>query len=135
MKLEKLKKKIIDKLIEYDIKIFSKYETEEDGGFCIMCEKILIFLDPKSDDVSISFRIDTNPDESALFVLIIQECVEDIKNISIMESYVFDKNGVIITGEDAQKYVGEKVVSEVQKKIMTKKFFEDVLMNAECFEC
>jgi len=135
MNLEKLRGKIIDKLNEYGVKIFSKYETEEDGGYCILCETLIIFLDSSGEEVSVSFRADTRPDESALFILIIQECVEKIENISVMESYIFDKNGVIKTGEAAYKFIGTMIESEIQRKIKTKKFFEDVLMNADCFEC
>jgi hypothetical protein len=124
---------IINKIAEYGLLLSSDYPTD-DNAHCFIVEGMIIFLDHKNDSLSITFQADSKPEDVASNLLILCE-VDGIEDISIMESYMYDKDGNFITGEDAHNLVKDSLVAKAFKKVAKQTVYTEILNKVNCFNC
>ena len=99
MKVKTLDEKIIDKLVEYGIKIYRKNNQNEET--IIMADKMIISVIENSE-ILINFHICSKPSYSARIVIILKE-IKNLKKIMVGEDFLFNDDGKYIEGEDAIK--------------------------------
>lgn len=99
MKGKTLDEKIIDKLVEYGIKIYKKDVQKNETT--IMAEKMIISV-IENNELLINFHICSRPSYAARIIVILKE-VKNIKRIMISDDFVFDDDGKYIEGEEAIK--------------------------------
>lgn len=92
--------KIVNKLKEYDINIFSKWL--EDDETIILTSDVSISI-KENDVLFLNFHISCKPSYAARFVLILKE-LKEIKTMIIGDDFIFDENGQFINGEQAIEY-------------------------------
>jgi len=124
---------VIDKLSEYGLPLFTDYPTE-DQGHCFISEQMILFLDEEDDSISVTFQADCKPEDSASKMLIISE-IEDITDVSVMESFIYDKDNNFITGKEAHQLIRDTLLMDAFKKVAKQHSYAYILDNMECFNC
>jgi len=133
--LKRYRKKVLEKLSEYGFGLISKYETE-DQGYCFMTNDMIIFLDEDDNSLAVTFQADSKPEDAATRILILNE-IEDISEISVMESFIYDKDNKFISGSKAHDIVKDGIIMEAFTKLAQQQTYIEILKdkNIECFEC
>jgi len=124
---------IIDKLSEYGMALYTDYPTE-DKGHCFMTKGMILFLDEEDDSLSVTFQADSKPEDVASNILILNE-IEDVTDISIMESFIYDKNNDFITGNEAHRVVRNILIEDAFRKVATHQAYNEILLNMPAHEC
>ena len=124
---------IIDKLSEYGMALYTDYPTQ-DQGHCFITKGMILFLDQEDDSISITFQADSKPEDVASNVMILNE-IDDVSEISIMESFIYDKNNKFITGNEAHNIVKSSLVEDAFRKVATHQAYNEILMNMPAHEC
>jgi len=125
--------KIVDKLTEYGMALYTDYPTK-DQGHCFMVRDMIIFLDEEDDSLSITFQADSKPEEVASNLMILNE-IDEVSEISIMESFIYDKNNNFVSGNEAHNIVKSSLIEDAFKKVATHQAYNEILHNMKCFEC
>lgn len=86
----------------YGFQISASYQVGDTKKYYIHMRECVLHIDEKDKSVDVSFNLNTLPDEVAKITLIIND-LKYLKNISIMDSYFFNKNGELSSGIDAIK--------------------------------
>lgn len=124
---------VIDKLTEYGMALYSDYPTE-DQGHCFITKDMILFLDEEDDSLAITFQADTKPEDVASNVLALNE-LKKVSDISIMESFIYDKENKFISGNEAHELVKNTIVETAFQKIAKQQAYSALLQNVQCFEC
>jgi len=99
MKVKTLDEKIIDKLVEYGIKIYKKNNQIEET--IIMADKMIISI-IENNEILINFHICSKPSYAARIIVILKE-IKNVKKIMVGEDFLFNDNGKYLEGNDAIK--------------------------------
>jgi hypothetical protein len=99
MKVKTLDEKIIDKLVEYGIKIYKKNNQIEET--IIMADKMIISV-IENNEILINFHICSKPSYAARIIVILKE-IKNVKKIMVGEDFLFNDNGKYLEGNDAIK--------------------------------
>jgi hypothetical protein len=121
------------KLLEYGMVIYSDYPTE-DQGYCFMVDKMIIFLDEEDDSIAVMFQADTYPEDSATAIMILAE-IENVTDISIMESFIYDEKRKMITGNKAHELVKYGIVKSAFTHVARETAYKEILNNVKGYEC
>lgn len=105
--MKNLRDKIIDKLKEYDVEVFSEFKSDDET--IILATNISLAL--KGKDILVNFHIDSKPCYAARLLMIIQE-IKEIKEITIGDDFLFDEEGKFLDGQEASDY-SEKYKKDV----------------------
>ena len=124
---------VIKKLTEYGMALYTDYPTQ-DQGHCFITKEMIIFLDEDDDSLAITFQADSKPEDVASNVLILNE-IDRVTDISIMESFIYDKDNKFISGNDAHELVNNTIIETAFQKIAKQQAYFAILQNAECYEC
>ena len=124
---------IVDKLSEYGMAIYTDYPTE-DQGHCFMVRDMIIFLDEEDDSLAITFQADSKPEDVASNLMILNE-IEGVTEISIMESFIYDRNNKFVSGNEAHIIVRSALIEDAFKKVATHQAYNQILATMPCFEC
>ena len=124
---------IIDKLTEYGMALYTDYPTE-DQGHCFMTKGMIVFLDEEDDSLSITFQADSKPEDVASSLMVLNE-IDDVSDISIMESFIYDKENNFITGSEAHNVVRSSLIEDAFKKVATHQAYNEILLTMPCFKC
>ena len=126
-------KMVTKKFKEYGMQVFTDYETIE-HQHCFMVENMIVYLDKKDNTIAVSFLASSKPEEVAQTMMILTE-IEDLDDIFVMDSFVYDMNDKFLSGDDAHKLVKESIRHEALKEFAKRQTFIEVLTKAKCFEC
>ena len=124
---------VINKLNEYGLGLFSDYKTE-DQGHCFISKGMIIFLDEEDDSLAVTFQADSKPEDVANHLLILNE-IEDLSEISVMESFIYDKDNKFISGEKAHEIVKNDIILKVFREVSKQQTYNEILKSVECFNC
>ena len=124
---------VIEKLSEYGFGLFTDYPTE-DQGYCFVTKGMIIFLDEDDDSIAITFQADSKPEDVASNLLIINE-IEDVTEISIMESFIYDKDNKFISGNKAHDIVKGDIILKAFKELAKQQTYTEILKNVEGYNC
>jgi hypothetical protein len=124
---------VIKKFNEYGMKLFTDYPTER-SNHCFMVDNMIIYLDQKDNTIAVSFHASSKPEEVANNLLILKE-IEDLNDIYIMDSFVYDINDQFLSGDAAHKLVKESIQHEALKEFAKRQTYIEVLSKAKCHEC
>ena len=124
---------IINKLSEYGMALYTDYPTE-DQGHCFMVRDMIIFLDEEDDSISITFQADAKPEDVASNLMIMHE-IEDVTEISIMESFIYDKDNNFISGSEAHNIVRNCLVEDAFKKVAKQQAYNEILVSMPGYNC
>jgi len=125
--------KVVKKFEEYGMKLFTDYPTTK-NEHCFMVENMIVYLDKKDNTLAVSFLASSRPELVGQNLMILHE-IEDLDDIFVMESFVYDMNDRFISGEDAHIIVKKSIEYEALKEFAKGQAYIDVLKNANCFEC
>jgi len=124
---------IVEKLTEYGMALYTDYPTQ-DQGHCFITKNMIIFLDEDDNSLSITFQADSKPEDVASNLLILNE-IDQLSDISVMESFIYDKNNNFISGNEAHEIVKNSIVETAYQKIVKQQAYLTLLHNSKCFEC
>jgi hypothetical protein len=124
---------IVDKLTEYGMALYTDYPTK-DQGHCFMVKDMIIFLDEEDDSISITFQADSKPEDVASNLMILHE-IDGVAEISIMESFIYDKNNNFISGSEAHTIVRSSLIEDAFRKVAKHQAYNEILTDMKCFEC
>ncbi len=124
---------IVDKLTEYGMAIYTDYPTK-DQGHCFMVKDMIVFLDEEDDSLSITFQADSKPEDVASNLMILHE-IDEVTEISIMESFIYDKNNNFISGSEAHTIVRSSLIEDAFQKVARHQAYNEILTGMKCFEC
>ncbi len=125
--------KIVDKLTEYGLGLHNDYQTE-DQGHCFMAKGMIIFLDNDDDSLAVTFQADSKPEDVAANLLILHE-IDEITDISVMESFIYDKDNKFISGNEAHEIVKGNIVLNAFQKVAKHQAYAEILRSAKGYEC
>lgn len=123
--------KVKAKLEEYGLEIYSDYQAS-DNEHIFYVEDMILFVDTKDGIISISFQASVKPEDAANAVLIINELNSDI---NIMDSFVFDRNNVCLTGEKAFDLIDNSKKSKAINEFLKDQTYRQLLLSNKCHEC
>lgn len=124
---------IVEKLSEYGMALYTDYPTK-DQGHCFMTKGMVLFLDEEDDSIAITFQADSKPEDVASNLMILSE-IENVSDISIMESFIYDKNNKFVTGNEAHNIVRNSLIEEAFKKVATHQAYNEILMRMPSYNC
>ena len=61
--------------------------------------------------------------------------IKDLNDIYVMESFVYDMNDKLLSGEEAHRLVKQNIEYEALKEFAKRQRFIEFLTKAQCFEC
>lgn len=131
--LKVTKESVIEKLGEYGYALFSDYPTE-DQGYCFQTRDMIIFLDEVDDSLAVTFQATVRPEDSASRVLILSE-IEHVSDISVMESFIYDKDNNFVSGKKAHDSVKYTIIYDAFREVAKQKTYNEILENVKGFEC
>lgn len=125
--------KVIEKFDEYGMRVFTDYPTQR-NEHCFMVENMIVYLDKKDSTIAVSFLASSRPEHVANNLLILKE-IEDVEDIFVMESFVYDMNDKFVSGNDAHELVKKSIELEALKEFTKRQAYTEVLVKSNCFEC
>lgn len=93
----KLIDKVIKSLKKHKVNILTNYKL--DDKFYLITDFMIVTYTEKNSLMDISFHISTRPDVAAFFTLVLTD-FDGVKDINVMEVFMNDENGKILTGND-----------------------------------
>ena len=124
---------VVDKLTEYGMALYTDYPTK-DQGHCFMVRDMIIFLDEEDDSLAITFQADAKPEDVASNLMILHE-IDKVSEISIMESFIYDKDNNFISGSEAHNVVRSSLIEDAFKKVATHQAYNEILLYSDCYKC
>ena len=124
---------VTKKLSEYGFGLFTDYPTE-DQGHCFVTKGMIIFLDEEDDSIAITFQADSKPEDVASSLLMINE-IENITEISVMESFTYDKDNKFISGIEAHDVVKGDIILRAFKELAKQQTYNELLKNVDGYNC
>jgi len=125
---------VYDKITEYDFKRVDFQPSSDEELHVIVADEAVIFIKDKEKTISISFQVNTKPEIAATDILILKQ-IPSIKNIDIMDSYIFTGPDQMVSGDEAFDLLYKKIKTDAIREYANEKFFENVLENAEGYRC
>lgn len=129
----KLVAEVEKKLVEYGIDIYDHHAIENDE-YIFLAEDMIIYARDKKKTMSIAFQATTRPDIVANDILILLE-IDELNNLDIMESFIFNEKNEMIYGDDAFDLVLQGITNLAIKDFSIDKVYESILRSASCHEC
>lgn len=133
MLMSNLIDKVKDKLEEYDIPIYEHYPIDDDENV-LFVEDMMLVVKEKDSELGVSFQVTSKPELVANNILILKE-IPDIKDVNIMESFVFTNDRKIICGEEAFNLVHDAIEQDIIQDVEQKNYYKMLLMGAEGYKC
>ena len=121
------------KFQQYGMRLYTDYSSRE-GEHCFMVDNMIIYLDKNDNSIAVSFLASAKPEEVATNMMVLNE-IEDLSEIFVMESFVYDINDKFISGEEAHTLVRETIKHDILKDYVKRQAYLDILTKAKCFEC
>lgn len=120
---------IVEKLKQMNIEVFDHYQMENQDGFVILGEKIIIHYNLKEETITVSFHVSVRPELVARVVLSLNKLTVVIK---VAESFWYDKDR-LISGKDAyEKFEESRTQGIIQDFVKTQQELH-FLFSAECY--
>ena len=130
---EKFRDKVAKKINEYNLGLLTEYPTE-DNGYCFVTSGMIVFADDEDESISVTFQADQKPEDVASYTLILSE-VDEVQDIFIMDSFIYNINNEYISGKEAHDLVKETVIQQAFQKVAKHQVYSEILQSAKCFEC
>jgi hypothetical protein len=108
-------KEVIEKLKEYDIKVFNTVKEKKESF--IMADNLVISC--MNNKILINFHITSKPSYTARIMNILHE-IKTIKNFYIGEDFVFNTEGKYLEGKEAEtefsKFQEEQIINNFMRE-------------------
>jgi len=105
--------KVKEVLKEHKVTTLNSYKLKD--KFYLITDFMIITYLEKDQLIDIAFHIATRPDISSFFTLILTD-FNEIKDINIMEVFIKDEHGNVLTGskciEEHQKNVKDEIIKD-----------------------
>jgi hypothetical protein len=124
---------VVKKFKEYGMELFTDYQTKK-NEHCFMVENMIVYLDKDDNTIAVSFHASAKPEEVAANMMILNE-IDNLNNIYVMDSFVYDLNEKFLSGDDAHKLVKESIEHEALREFTKRQAYIEVLGKAKCFDC
>jgi hypothetical protein len=121
------------KINEYNLGLLTQYPTE-DKGYCFVTYGMIIFVDEVDNSVSVTFQADQKPEVAASNIMILNE-IDEIEDIFIMESFIYDSKNNYISGDDAHELVKSSIITQAFQKVAKQQIYNEILTTSKCFDC
>lgn len=125
--------KIKDVLDEHKVTTLTSYKLKD--IFYLITDFMIITYSENNHMIDISFHIATRPDISAFFILLLKD-FDEIKYINVMESYMKDEKGQILTGDECiekhQKNVKDIIIDNFVKEQLQLHYLQTCRMGGVC---
>lgn len=125
-----IKDKLVEKLKEYDIKIFDEFKSGKED--VIMAEHCVIGCE--KNEVFINFHIGSSSAFAARIILILKE-IKEIKKFFIGDDFIFDDDGKFLEDEEAVKYHQKTIAKEIIDGFVASRTSVNMLLSSECYNC
>lgn len=102
---------IVSKLEEYGIDLYQEYSYDKKKSHYFMAEDMVICLNKKDKSLGVSFKATSKPEKVANNIFILQEIPGINEDFEIMDSFIFNGKGKLLTGDKAYKEV-DKCIGE-----------------------
>lgn len=119
------------KLDEYGMEIYNDHLVEE-TEHVFYVENMILFVDTIEENIGVSFQASTRPEKVANMMLILNELE---KEISVMDSFIYDKNSRCLTGSEAFELIENTKKSNVLQEFLKDQTYQSILMSNKCHEC
>lgn len=127
-------KKTQKKLNQYGLMIYNKYFLEEGNNeYIFILENAVVLVKENENTLGIAFQVTTKPETAATLTLILKEI--KCKEVFVMESFIFDYNNLMISGDDAYKLVKKTKENNIREKVLQEQVYINVLQNSKCYHC
>ena len=120
---------VLEKLGEYGIEVYDQ-DVIDEKTYVLMTTAYTLFLNAKEKSLAVSFHAATKPEYVANHTIILKE-IDEIKRFDIMESFAYNSDREIISGDEAFQAVEEQVMNNIKQQ----QNFMNILMKEECFSC
>jgi len=127
------KKILLKKFNEYGLNVFTDYPTEK-NEHCFMVDNMIVYLDEEDNSIAVSFHASSKPEEVANNLLILNE-LKEIKEIHVMDSFVYDMNDRFLSGEDAHNLVKKSIETNAITDFAKRQTYTEILVKSKCFKC
>jgi len=124
---------VVKKFKQYGMNLFTDYPTT-DSEHCFMVENMIVYLDKEDNTIAVSFHASAKPEEVATSIMILNK-IKDLKDIFVMDSFVYDINEKFLSGDAAHKLVKKSIEHEALKEFTKNQAYIEVLSKAKCFDC
>ena len=123
--------RVRSKLEEYGLEIFNEHLVEESEQVFYV-ENMIIFVSLEDESIGVSFQATIKPEKSANMILILSELETEI---DVMDSFIYDKNNMCLTGSKAYDLIeNTKKASAVQAFVLEQNYHQ-LLLSTKCHEC
>lgn len=130
-----IRDKLREKLEEYDYTIYDIKKYDDIGEYAFFVDDMLIVTkEEDTKNIGVAFQATTRPDVSATHILILNE-IEEIKDIHIMESFIFTDKKTMVCGEDAYELIMESEKNKVLNGYIKEMTELAILKEGKCFNC
>jgi hypothetical protein len=124
---------LIDSLQYLGVEVIN-HEQLKNNHLIITDVMLLDYFDDKKK-LSISFDVSVKPEMAAGFTLFLKENVENINDIYVMESYHFDNEGNVISGDEAYKLFNIEKEKVIFNSFVKDRMQKEVLIHTKPFNC
>ncbi|MBU0777910.1 hypothetical protein KKF82_06610 [Patescibacteria group bacterium] len=125
--------KIKDVLDEHKVKTLTNYKL--DDKYYLITDFMLITYNKYDSSIDIAFHVATRPDISSFFTLVLTN-FDEVKDINIMEVYMKDKEGQILTGDECikqhQKNVRSNIIDDFVGDQVQTHYLQTTQIGGEC---
>jgi hypothetical protein len=121
---------VVEKLIDYGFKIHAEQKIEGECEYYIAIDNVAVFINEKDNYIKISYMADMKPEDAASFLLVVQE-IEEIEKIVIMESFIFDNEKNLLSGQDAYNEVRRKIADQAIRNFTIHQFHTKMLEEVD----
>ena len=116
--------KFRETLIEYNIYIKRDYQVE--NSHCFECKQMIVFFNEKSQDVSVSFNLETPPKAVAFYILGFLENLPTANNLTVIDSFIETPHTGHVFVDDEEKRAEKREQSDLA---------DNILLNIKGYEC
>ena len=125
--------KIEKKLLEYGFDIYDQYKVENDD-YLFLVNDMVIFVNMKTKETSISFQATTKPDIVATNILILKE-IPALSKMYIMDSFIFTDERQMLRGEEAFELIRKTIEKSAVDKYVKELTYATILNNTNGYKC
>ena len=117
-KLKNLIDRVISTLNEFGIDVYEHHPIEDESDeYVLLAENMIIVYDPPVREIKISFLVSTLPQDAARLTLILRT-VKGVKKVTIMEPFIFNEEGKVLSGDSAIELFEKTKKSEIIKNFV-----------------
>ena len=124
---------LIDSLQYLGVRVINHEQMK--NNYLIITDIMLLDYFGDENRLRISFDVSVKPEMAAGCVLFLKDNVKNIDDIYVMESYHFDNEGNVISGDEAYKLFDVEKEKIIFNSFVKDSMQKEILFNAKTFNC